>query len=178
MRSITTSPNQLPCSPAVPPTPGLDANPPRSQAEHRLHSIETQTLPALARQRAFLIRTWRADPQDGAPVFVIEQEIVWVHPAGLERVRHWGRNRSRPPGRDPMPRNVLQYRDGGIRTRDPLNPIYQRRTVRVRQLATGWSLVRLTTIEETTTNCDVFNSNLPPTYPRATFTNVARFVLA
>ena len=28
--------------------------------------------------------------------------------------------------------NIFVYRDGGIRTRDPLNPIYQRRTVPMR----------------------------------------------
>ncbi|MHB1862736.1 MAG: hypothetical protein ACYCVL_07165 [Gemmatimonadaceae bacterium] len=86
MSSLTTS-SVLPSSlAAVPPIHVINTIPLRAQAEDHLHVLATHTLPALARQRAFLIRTWGLDSEHGAPVFVTEHEVVWVHPAGLDRV--------------------------------------------------------------------------------------------
>lgn len=86
MSSLTTSPTRPPFDAARPSIPAFDTIPPRSFAAEQLQALETRALPALARQRAFLIRTWCSDPQHGAPVFVTEHDIVWVHPAGVDRV--------------------------------------------------------------------------------------------
>lgn len=57
----------------------------RRLVDARLNAIETERLPELAIQRAFLVRTW-STADDGEPVFTMAGELICAHPVGAARL--------------------------------------------------------------------------------------------